>query len=393
MLFVPLPFVVALLIVMLIPRVLAERDESPAPLWFAALLGLYALLAVLVGLRWGYGLRALLPLQSLLAACWAPLAWLAFAGAGRPGAFFAVRRDWPHLLPPVLVGACVALWPRPIDLLLIVVFGGYGAALLLKWRRGPDAMPAIRLGELAGVHRALGLTGLVLIAFTLIDVLISVDIRLHGGANAERIVTYASLPMLLLVGYGASVAGVGRASDGPPPEGGVAGGPAPGTGSIERTVDGEPAVGDGTATFEPASSRRSPDGETDVADLPPEREHDAAEDRAVLERVRETLHRDGLYRDPDLTLERLARRSLVPARRVSGAINRSSGDSVSRYVNRLRLDEVRRRLVDTDDGITDIMLAAGFRTKSNFNRTFREAEGCSPSEWRAAHRGDVGRAS
>ena len=113
----------------------------------------------------------------------------------------------------------------------------------------------------------------------------------------------------------------------------------------------------------------------------------------MLERVRETLHRDGLYRDPDLTLERLARRSLVPARRVSGAINRSSGDSVSRYVNRLRLDEVRRRLVDTDDGITDIMLAAGFRTKSNFNRTFREAEGCSPSEWRAAHRGDVGSAS
>ena len=121
--------------------------------------------------------------------------------------------------------------------------------------------------------------------------------------------------------------------------------------------------------------------------------HDAAEDRAVLECVRETLLRDGLYRDPDLTLERIARRSLVPARRVSGAINRSSGDSVSRYVNRLRLDEVRRCLLETDDGITEIMLAAGFRTKSNFNRAFREVEGCSPSEWRATRRGDVRHAS
>ena len=390
MLFVPLPFVIALLIVLLIPRVLAERDESPAPSWFAVLLGLYALLAVLVGLRWGYDLRALLPLQSLLAACWAPLAWLAFAGVGRPGAFFAIRRDWPHLLPPALVGACVGLWPRPIDLLLIGVFGGYGVALLLKWRRGPDAMPAIRLGELADVHRALGLTGLVLIAFTLIDALISLDIRLLGGANAERIVTYASLPMLLLVGYGASVAGVGRASDMPPSPGdGVTDRFTPGRGSIKETVVGKPATGDiagGTTTLEPAASRRSFDGGTDATDLPAEREHDAAEDRAAFERVREALHRDGLYRDPDLTLERIARRSLVPARRVSGAINRLSGDSVSRYVNRLRLDEVRRRLLETDDGITDVMLAAGFRTKSNFNRTFREVEGCSPSEWRVAHR-------
>ena len=102
--------------------------------------------------------------------------------------------------------------------------------------------------------------------------------------------------------------------------------------------------------------------------------------------MRAALLKDDLFRDPDLTLERIARRSGVPARRVSNAINRLTGDSVSRHVGRMRLDEVRRRLVGSDDGITDIMLAAGFRTKSNFNRTFREAEGCSPSQWRAARR-------
>ena len=210
MLFVPLPFVVALLICLLIPRTLVERDDSPASAWFAALLGLYALLATLVGLRWGYGLTALLPVQSVLAACWAPLAWLAFRGVGRPGAFLDVRRDWPHALAPVTVCLCIALWPAPIDLLLIVAFAGYGAALLRRWREGPDALPAVRLGELVRVHRALGFTGGVLIAFALVDVLVSLDVRLNAGRHAAGIVTWASVPMLLFVGYGASVAGAGR---------------------------------------------------------------------------------------------------------------------------------------------------------------------------------------
>ena len=355
MLFVPLPFVVALLLVLLIPRVLAERDDSPAPAWFAALLGLYALLAVLVGLRWGYDLRRLLPLQSVLAACWAPLAWLAFTGVGRAGAFFALRRDWPHLLPPVVVVACVALWPAPIDLLLIAVFAGYGTALLVLWRRGPDALPAVRLGELTGVHRALGITALALIAFAGIDVLISLDLRVGGGRHAERIVTWATLPMLLLVGFGASVAGVGRA----------AGTPADIAHASERPATSAASTDDANATDASSGQEGTSLGEG----------HDPAEDRAVLASVRETLRRDGLHRDADLTLERIARRSLVPARRVSGAINRLTGDSVSRYVNRLRLEDVRRALVDTDESITEIMLAAGFRTKSNFNRVFREAEG------------------
>jgi len=352
MLFIPLPFVVALLIVLLIPRTLAERDDSPAAVWFAALLALYALLATLVGLRWGYDLVWLLPVQSVLAACWAPLAWLAFAGVARPGAFFAVRRDWPHLLPPFIVLGCIAVWPAPIDMLLIALFAGYGVALLLKWRQGPDALPAIRLGELARVHRALGITGAVLIGFTFIDVLIALDFRLGDGRNAVSIVTWASLPMLLFVGYGASVAGVGRA------------------GRVSRAA---PA---------PASPFTDPDRTLENSgESSPE-----PDDPAIMDTVQKALHKDGLFRDPDLTLERIARRSGVPARRVSGAINRTTGDSVSRYVSGLRLDEVRRRLLACDDNVTEIMLASGFRTKSNFNRVFREAERCSPTEWRAARR-------
>ena len=360
MLFVPLPFVVALLICLLIPRTLGELDDSPAPVWFAALLGLYALLATLVGLRWGYGLTALLPLQSVLAACWAPLAWLSFRGVGRPGAFFDARRDWPHGLPPVIVCLCIALWPAPIDGFLIATFAGYGAALLRCWRRGPDALPAVRLGELVQVHRALGITGGVLIAFALVDVLVSLDVRLNAGRHAAGIVTWASLPMLLFVGYGASVAGTGR-SDRP---------------ASDPAVDA-PVVPDGV----PVEAPRAVLDAGPTGDGP-----DPDEDRRTLETVRAALHRDGLFRDADLTLERIARRSGVSARRVSGAINRLTGDSVSRYVGRSRLDDVRRRLVESDASITEIMLDAGFRTKSNFNRTFREAEGCSPSEWRAVRR-------
>lgn len=282
MLFVPLPFVVALLIVLLIPRTLAARDESPAPAWFAALLALYALLATLVGLRRGYGLVRLLPMQSVLAACWAPLAWLAFSGVGRPGAFFDARRDWPHLLAPVAV---------------------------LDRHVGEPARAAARRPW-----------------------------RERGGRRTVR-------PVL------------------------------PG----RRARPGGAAPGGGPAGVARHVHEASPAGAA-AADS------DAPDDPSILETVRATLLRDGLFRDVDLTLERIARRSGVPARRVSGAIDRATGNSVSRYVSGLRLDDARRALTGSDDSVTEIVLGAGFRTKSNFNRVFRDAEGCSPSEWRAARR-------
>ncbi len=93
-----------------------------------------------------------------------------------------------------------------------------------------------------------------------------------------------------------------------------------------------------------------------------------------------------LYRDPDLTLERLARRAGIPGRQISGALNRIYGRNISQLVNEYRVNDAKRRLVATRDPVTVIMLESGFGTKSNFNREFLRVTGVTPSSYRRAAR-------
>lgn len=89
------------------------------------------------------------------------------------------------------------------------------------------------------------------------------------------------------------------------------------------------------------------------------------------------------FLDPDLTVARLARRVVLPQRHVSEAVNRSKGQSFSQWVNGWRVQEAQRLMKeDPQRGLSDVLLAAGFQTKSNFNRAFKEAVGLTPSEWR-----------
>ena len=91
-----------------------------------------------------------------------------------------------------------------------------------------------------------------------------------------------------------------------------------------------------------------------------------------------------LFRDPDLTLSRIARRAGIPARQISGAVNRLERRNVSQLVNGYRIEAAKRLLAQTDMPVTAVMFEAGFQTKSNFNREFLRVTGSSPSEFRRA---------
>ena len=108
-----------------------------------------------------------------------------------------------------------------------------------------------------------------------------------------------------------------------------------------------------------------------------------AEDAAIVAKLDELMHGKRLYEDLDLNLDRLARRAVIPARRISGAINRVTGKNVSQYINDHRIAEACRLLAGTEEPITTIMFRSGFQTKSNFNREFRRVTGASPSVWRS----------
>ncbi len=93
-----------------------------------------------------------------------------------------------------------------------------------------------------------------------------------------------------------------------------------------------------------------------------------------------------LFRDDNLTLARLGRRASLPARHISGAINRLAGKNVSQYINDIRVAEACRLLRETEMSVTAAMFDSGFQTKSNFNREFRRVTSLNPAAWREKNR-------
>ena len=330
---IPLQFVCALLLIIFIVRLL-RRDEGPPGGLFLAMLATYAVQSVLHGLRWGYGIEAVRPLQPVMAAIIPPLSWVGFSALATTG-----RRSWLHALPPAAIVVLMFAARRLVDLALFLIAVGYGLALVRLGRAGPDALDRVQLDGAIPVHRALQITGLAMIAEAGVDAAIAFDFVFAHGVHAAWIAGSASLLFIAVLGSAAVVAG----------------GSAPG-----------PAIAQSAPA--PASTSPEPEDSQVVADL------DVA------------MQTKALWRDPELSLDRLARKVRVPARRISGAINRVKGINVSQYVNEFRIGDACRRLAETDEPITQIMFEAGFHTKSNFNREFLRVTGKSPSAWRSGRK-------
>ena len=62
------------------------------------------------------------------------------------------------------------------------------------------------------------------------------------------------------------------------------------------------------------------------------------------------------------------------------------GSTIGDYVRKLRIDFACSRLVETDQSLIEIAMAAGFCDQSHFSRTFKQIAGVSPSEYRLAFR-------
>jgi AraC-like DNA-binding protein len=95
------------------------------------------------------------------------------------------------------------------------------------------------------------------------------------------------------------------------------------------------------------------------------------------------LAKAGWWRDPDLTLAELARRLGTNESYLSRALNRNGEGGFSALLNRLRAEEVARRLAAGDpEDLLGIALDSGFGSKASFNRAFRSRYGIPPSAYR-----------
>ncbi len=70
-------------------------------------------------------------------------------------------------------------------------------------------------------------------------------------------------------------------------------------------------------------------------------------------------------------------------KQISSAVNLVRQQSIPRVINEYRIAHARQALLNTDESITQILMNAGFQTKSNFNREFQRITGLTPSQFRA----------
>lgn len=345
---IPLPFVISLLLIILLVRLISQREPSLRPA--IVFVGACAMLTTLVGLRWSFDVRGVRFLQPIIASSLPPIAWYCFSGLAGTG---NAARLWVHTIPVGVVSIFSATWPiwhPPIDLLLAAVFFGYGIALLRIGSGGLDRLAATRLSDAAKAHKATLLAGLVLTSSGAVDLLIAGDFNFYKGAHAALIVGIANVVTLPLIAY--AVAIVGKSVSAPE--------------ALEAVQDSPTDVATASMQLEP------PDVST-------------PDDARIVEAIDTMMRKKQLFRDPDLTLNRLARRAGIPSRQISTAINRVFGRSVSQVVNEYRIEEAKRLLALSDLPVTTIIFEAGFQTKSNFNREFLRVTGMSPSDYRRSN--------
>ncbi|MEO5977045.1 MAG: helix-turn-helix domain-containing protein [Chryseolinea sp.] len=91
------------------------------------------------------------------------------------------------------------------------------------------------------------------------------------------------------------------------------------------------------------------------------------------------------YLDSELSLSSLARELGINRSLLSQVINNGIGDNFYDFVNKYRVEEVKRLMTDprmSNFNLLGIALEAGFKSKSTFNLIFKRFTGLTPSEYR-----------
>lgn len=89
--------------------------------------------------------------------------------------------------------------------------------------------------------------------------------------------------------------------------------------------------------------------------------------------------------DKPITLEILAAHLGLNKSYLCSIFKKATKASFCHYTNKVRIEESKRYLKETNDSMLDIALAVGFSSASYFNTIFKKLEGQTPLEYRKAH--------
>jgi AraC-like DNA-binding protein len=113
------------------------------------------------------------------------------------------------------------------------------------------------------------------------------------------------------------------------------------------------------------------------------------EQEAYVRKLEQLMMDNRVYTEPTLSLRTLAQKIDLNVNRLSWLFNKVLGKNFNEYVNRLRIEEFKRKAPDPNFSnytILGIAYECGFNSKSVFNEFFKKAEGVSPSIWLKSQR-------
>lgn len=105
---------------------------------------------------------------------------------------------------------------------------------------------------------------------------------------------------------------------------------------------------------------------------------------AIHLKIKELMHNEKLYKNPELTLSEVAKRIPIHPNALSQVINTVERKSFYDYINFQRVEEFQRiALLPKSNQYTLLSLAfkSGFNSKTSFNRNFKKVTNQSPSEF------------
>ena len=363
MLSIPLPFVITLLLIILAITLYQRQRHVPHSLQPSTLkpaigfIGLCAVMITLVGIRWSWDIAFIRFLQPIVAATVPAAAWYCFSQSQSQK-----RLSWPHWLSPIVITGLsysYPIWQPPVDALLVLLYVGYGAVMIrtaMRISQTTETPPArIRLSQIDQVSRAEFIAGCALLFSACVDLLLTLDFALYQGQHATMLVSTAQSLLIPLLVWAVVTVGQSIADDSP---------------EQQEAENSKPTTTD-SAQDQVNYSKTIPD----ISQI----DH---ETRQTAVAIKQLITDRQLFLDPDLTLNRLARKAGTPSRLISEAINQVEQQSISQLLNHYRIEHAKHLLLTTDDTITQIYLSSGYQTKSNFNRAFSNITGTTPSQFR-----------
>jgi AraC-like DNA-binding protein len=108
-------------------------------------------------------------------------------------------------------------------------------------------------------------------------------------------------------------------------------------------------------------------------------------DRQLVDRIVAYMKEKKAYLDPELTLSKLAKDLSISRSQLSQLINDSIGENFYDFVNKYRVEEVKRLMADPqmkNFNMLGLALEAGFKSKSTFNLIFKRFTGLTPTEYK-----------